>query len=361
MRHKRFPVRAFTLVELLVVIGIIALLITILLPTLANARRQAQAVKCAAALRSIGQAFLLYSIDNHGYAPPWRAGNTSGVTGGAGGSYNLYGIAYNSPTDVPGVSAKDACFWFDFLAKYLTKSHGGSGDANLVEQKETQASVIWGCPNWDGYQETVSGTGQISQGGAGLNRQYTGYSYNYEPDMGPGYPMVAFGAGLYYGQYSNDIRSSDNFSSNNWSTTNNQTPRWFKLTDYRPADQRAIVGDSHDWKLEAQPWDGTGGTPPQSFRLPTKMGTVYPSSQGGRAPGTTFDYYRHGIYPKPVDATAGGFYSNHGGKIAYNILYADGHVMTSHDISDGYRSMFIEFPFSNPSQYKISNPGSYNQ
>src|SRR5437763_1186724 len=61
--------RAFTLVEVLVVIGIIALLIAILMPSLNRARAQARRIQCMSNQRQLTHAWLMYADEFRGYIP----------------------------------------------------------------------------------------------------------------------------------------------------------------------------------------------------------------------------------------------------------------------------------------------------
>ncbi len=71
--------RGFTLVELLVVIGIIALLISILLPAMTRAREAANSVVCSSNMRQYGVAVFQYSLANKGFFPLFSDNSTTNL------------------------------------------------------------------------------------------------------------------------------------------------------------------------------------------------------------------------------------------------------------------------------------------
>lgn len=152
--------RAFTLVELLVVIGVIALLIGILLPALIAARRAAQKAACLSNVQQLTKAVLLYVNDNRGYLPEAGSSNSeeSLLSPRFIGQPAWTTIAPNTCV-LPSISA--------LLEKYLDKS-----------------GKLWQCPASDESEFVMTG-GDPYGGTAAPDLFKPNYSYGAGKEMVP--------------------------------------------------------------------------------------------------------------------------------------------------------------------------------
>jgi prepilin-type N-terminal cleavage/methylation domain-containing protein/prepilin-type processing-associated H-X9-DG protein len=184
--------RAFSLIELLVVISIIAILASLLMPAIGMVRSSALSLRCQSNQRQAMLAIVAYTVDQEGILPPAKS-PASWYSGPVSELQNTY-----------------SAHWHEMVRPYLS-----SGPT-------TRRDVFWGCPLWKGRSsnDSYSGTGMnIWQQVPG---SWDGSLVNVADDDGNGV-MDA-----------------------------NYRPAYLSQVAYQ--SQRICLADSNDWMIEISWW-----------------------------------------------------------------------------------------------------------
>lgn len=164
--------KRFTLIELLVVIGIIAMMVSMLLPALAGGREKARQVSCLSNLRQLGMAMLQYTDDWRGKLPPYVSGAPTSEHPGltwSGWSFPYHKetkllLCPNSPGKEPD-GTKEGFRYYD--GSYGWNFDGTQGNRGVLSAHVRQPSngyllcdsgdpcLIYGGNNWSNLMEEL--------------------------------------------------------------------------------------------------------------------------------------------------------------------------------------------------------------
>lgn len=214
---------AFTLVELLIVIGIIAILVSLLLPAVGKMREQGRQVQCMSNLRALGTAMLAYAADNDGFLPA-TAQNVVDSGGVYSGKYPPNDWLFWQPNRTPSYGNQQ--FVHSAIAKYLNLNY-----ASMDFSLNSSSLAPLRCPSDDSWSPRL---GTMAAGA---------YPFSYV--------MSCF------------IASDSSLMQKTNTYAGTQPPLCTTLIKVTNASQKVLMYEEDDTSIndgDGQPWMGSTGT-----------------------------------------------------------------------------------------------------